>query len=220
MELSSYISLLIGSFVLSFVHALIPNHWLPLVALSRSQRWTQRETMIFTGIVGGAHVLGTIICGVIVALCGLTLAESYASLAQILGTALLVGLGGYFVYSGWQHAHHCRHHDVHLVSGDPKPRITSKLKLVVSLSLSMLLSPCIEIVVYFLGASAFGWEGVMIISLMFVLVTVPLLMLLVYVAAKGVAYFNWPLLDHHGRTITGIVLMLIGLSTYFVDLPH
>ena len=38
------IQVLLGSLLLSVIHALIPNHWLPIVAVSKAQQWTRTET--------------------------------------------------------------------------------------------------------------------------------------------------------------------------------
>jgi len=55
-----------GSFLLSIVHAAIPNHWLPLVAVSKSEQWRLSETLTITAITGFAHTLSTIIIGLII----------------------------------------------------------------------------------------------------------------------------------------------------------
>ncbi len=43
--MTSFIQVLFGSIALSIVHASIPNHWLPLIAIGRTERWTHRETL-------------------------------------------------------------------------------------------------------------------------------------------------------------------------------
>jgi len=69
------IQLITGSLLLSLVHAAIPNHWLPLVILGRSQRWTPWETYRVAGLAGLAHSLSTISLGIVVGHIGVRLAN-------------------------------------------------------------------------------------------------------------------------------------------------
>jgi hypothetical protein len=36
-------SIIIGSLLLSLLHAVIPNHWLPVLAIGRKEGWTLNE---------------------------------------------------------------------------------------------------------------------------------------------------------------------------------
>ena len=58
-------SLLIGSLLISLLHAVIPNHWLPVLAIGRKEGWSLAETTRITFIAGMAHVLSTVIIGVL-----------------------------------------------------------------------------------------------------------------------------------------------------------
>ena len=37
--------LFLGSLLLSLIHATIPNHWLPVVAVGKAEKWTMNETL-------------------------------------------------------------------------------------------------------------------------------------------------------------------------------
>jgi len=69
--------LFFGSILLSLVHAAIPNHWLPVVAIGKAERWTLRETLLVSGISGIAHTLSTVIIGITIGFIGNRLNESY-----------------------------------------------------------------------------------------------------------------------------------------------
>ena len=56
--------LFFGSILLSLVHAAIPNHWLPVVAIGKAENWSQRETLLVAGISGFAHTLSTVLVGI------------------------------------------------------------------------------------------------------------------------------------------------------------
>ncbi|MEQ1746882.1 MAG: hypothetical protein ABMA02_15725, partial [Saprospiraceae bacterium] len=61
-------ALLIGSLLLSFFHALIPSHWLPVLAIGRQEGWSSGRTLWITFVTGAAHVLSTVLVGVVLAL--------------------------------------------------------------------------------------------------------------------------------------------------------
>ena len=46
------LQILIGSLVLSLIHAAIPNHWIPLIAKGKTEKWTLKETLSATLITG------------------------------------------------------------------------------------------------------------------------------------------------------------------------
>ena len=54
------VTLITGSLVLSILHALIPNHWLPVLAISRKENWSIGQTTSVTFISGLSHALSTI----------------------------------------------------------------------------------------------------------------------------------------------------------------
>ena len=56
-------SLIIGSLLISLLHAVIPNHWLPILAIGKKEGWSLAETSRITFIAGMAHVVSTVIIG-------------------------------------------------------------------------------------------------------------------------------------------------------------
>jgi nickel/cobalt transporter (NicO) family protein len=48
-------SIVIGSLVLSLLHAVIPNHWIPVVAIARKESWSLSQTLQITFLSGLAH---------------------------------------------------------------------------------------------------------------------------------------------------------------------
>ena len=77
-----------GTVLLAFVHALIPNHWLPLVAVARAEKWTRREVTTITLLAALAHVLGTVALGLVLGLIGKELEEKYGQIIYVDGGIL------------------------------------------------------------------------------------------------------------------------------------
>ncbi|MEA3475753.1 MAG: hypothetical protein U9R23_04865 [Candidatus Cloacimonadota bacterium] len=74
--MQNLIQLLIGSFVLSAIHVSIPNHWLPLVAISKTENWARGETLGAASITAFAHTASTILVGVMICLIGFKLSST------------------------------------------------------------------------------------------------------------------------------------------------
>ena len=206
------IQIILGSILLSVVHALIPNHWLPLVAMANTERWSRLEALTATGIAGLAHTLSTIIIGIVVGLIGYELSDRYSTLISIIAPSLLVLLGIVYLIFGAGHTHH------NLSSRFQKPANKRKFPIIFTLALAMFFSPCIEIEAYYFSAGTLGWMGIGALSAIYLLVTVSGMLLLVDFGLRGVKKFKSHFLEHHEKKITAVILIVLGISSYFVKL--
>jgi hypothetical protein len=100
----------IGSFLLSIVHASIPNHWISLVALSKADRWNEKLTLGITAIAGFAQTLSTNIIGIIVGFLGYKISESYSFIVGIIATSILILLGIIYLTLSLRAINHLHHH--------------------------------------------------------------------------------------------------------------
>jgi nickel/cobalt transporter (NicO) family protein len=203
------IPILTGSLLISLLHAVIPNHWLPVLAISRKEKWTLSETMSITFIAGFAHVLSTVIIGVLLGILGAELQGTVEQFTKIVAPIILVLLGFYFIRQHYQH-HHFHLQKQH-IEGRPKSKI------IVALALAMFLSPCMEIEAYFLLAGAQSWWFLFTLALLYATISLGGMLLWVRIAYKGMVRLNWHALEHNAGIITGIVLILTGLISFFIS---
>lgn len=213
-----YIQIFIGSLLLSIVHALIPSHWLPMIAISKAEKWSERETLTVTAITATAHTLSTVIIGIIVGLIGYKLSESYHYITHYVAPVILIALGLVYFLLEYRHSklkgeHHHHHIDIDGIVQKRK----SKRSIVLTLSIAMFFSPCLEIEVYYFTASSLGWLGISIVSIVYFFITVLGILALVYFASKGVKKLRWHFLEHHDKLLSGIILVLVGLLAFFVE---
>ena len=208
------LQVLLGSFLLSVVHACIPNHWVPLVAIGRAERWDRSEALLFTAVVGAAHASSTILIGILVGLLGYELSARHSAITSIAAPAMLIALG--IIYLVWDLAarHRHRHHFEKAGRGDK----TSKLSLVVSLSAAMFFSPCIELEAYYFSAGSLGWSGILLISSVYLVVTVLGMVVLVDLGLRGAQRIRSRFLEHHEKRVTGFLLLALGVAAFFVKL--
>jgi nickel/cobalt exporter len=206
--------ILIGSLLLSAIHALIPNHWIPLVAIGRAEGWSRSEILVITGISGLAHVISTILIGVVVGLLGHGLSIRHASVSSVVAPAVLIVLG--VVYLVLDATARRRHQ--HRFPARKHATKVSRFALVASLCLAMFFSPCIEIEAYFFSAGIIGWHGIVAVSLVYLVLTVMGMVILVDLGLKGAARIRSRFLERHEKRVTGLLLVALGVLAHFVKL--
>jgi hypothetical protein len=204
------IQILLSSIALSIIHAAIPNHWMPLVAIGNSEHWNMRETLTATGLAGLAHVLSTIIIGIGVGWAGYALYSEYEWVIYSIAPAILIILG--IIYLVWNHNH--RHDHFHGVAESTG----SKVSVIGSLVVAMFFSPCLELETYYFTAGMYGWEAIILVSAIYLIVTVSGMMLFVYLGLKGLQRFNLKSFEEHEKAITGWILILIGIITLVMNI--
>lgn len=199
---------------MSSIHAAIPNHWLPLVAVAKAQRWLRSETLVITALAGFAHVSSTVLIGILVGLLGYKLSTAHASITSIVAPTVLIGLGVIYLIldlgsRGHRHAH---------IQQEDRGRKVSRLSLVASLCVAMFFSPCLEIEAYYFAAGALGWSGIVLVSLVYVVATVLGMVLLVDLGLRGAQRIRSRFLEEHEKRVTGFVLVALGAVASFVEL--
>ena len=201
-------SIVIGSLLISFLHALIPNHWLPVLAIGRKQGWSLSETSRITFIAGMAHVISTVIIGVLLGLIGSELTEHIEDFTRVVGPCILILMGIYFVRQ------HYTHHHFHLEQKQIEKK--TKSSIIVALIIAMFLSPCMEIEAYFLLAGSKGWYVLAGIALMYSGISIAGMLIWVRIVYKGLLKLNWHKWEHNAGIITGLILIATGIISFFI----
>ncbi len=199
--------IIVGALVLSVIHALIPNHWIPLVAIGEAEEWGRNETLSFTAIVGFSHTSSTILIGIAVGLLGYSLSQHHLLVTKLIAPLLLLAIGFIYLilhFKGEEHSH----------GEDKNINYKSKWTIVGSLSVALFFSPCLEIEAYYFTAGTFGWSAILLISLIYLIVTVSGMVLMVALARHGMKRFDLHFLEHKEKLITGLILIIVGIATY------
>ncbi|MFH1528793.1 MAG: hypothetical protein ABIJ40_18265, partial [Bacteroidota bacterium] len=61
-----------------------------------------------------------------------------------------------------------------------------------------------------------GWEGIAAVSLIYTIITIAGMLLLVWLGMKGVKKIKSHFLEHHEKTIAGVLLIVLGIAGYFI----
>lgn len=202
-------SLVAGTFILALIHALIPNHWLPLVAVARAEHWKARDINTITFISATAHVLGTVALGLVLGMIGKELAEEYGHAINVGASILLIIFGLIYYTVNLPHHHHSQQQDVAKYK-------RSKRKWVLIFIVMMFLSPCLEVESLFLSAGAFGMGTVTLLSIVYAIVSISGILLLVNLGNKGVNLLPAEFIEHNEKRISGAVLIIVGIISFFL----
>lgn len=200
-------SIITGSLIISLVHAIIPNHWLPVIVIGRKEHWTKKEITEVTFICALAHGISTILIGFLLSYLGASLSNSVTHFTNIIAPVILIVLGLIFIYQ------HHRHKYFHV---DENIKKKSRATIITALVLAMFLSPCMEIEAYFLLAGTQVAWLVWLLALLYLFITTAGMVLLVRFAFAGLLKLNWHSLEHSAGIITGLTLVATGIATFFI----
>lgn len=196
-------TLLAGSLLLSIFHALIPSHWLPVLAVSRQEGWTIGRTLGITFVAGLAHVLSTVLLGLALAAGGEAISKQAEDFTHWIAPGLLAAMGIFYLYR------HYYHHHFHL------QRQGLPWGIVASLAVAMFFSPCLEIEGFFLAAGQYGWAFVGLLALVYGAVTILGMLVWMRLALAGLKRIDWHAWEHNAGLITGITLLASGILLLF-----
>ncbi len=213
--MTDLLQIFVGSFALSIMHALIPNHWMPIVAVSNSENWSKSELLWTTALLGLTHTISTIAIGIVVGLIGYKLSSEFLFLTKVISPLILFVLGLIYLILDFRVHHEHKHFDTTLVS---KKQKKSKWLITLSLFAAMFFSPCIEIEAYYFTAGRIGWKGIALVSLTYLLITVLGMVLLVLLSRKSIEKLNCHFLEHHEKRLMGLTLIVLAIFSYFVQI--
>lgn len=202
------IELFISVLAISILHAILPNHWLPVVALSQRYKWTGRRTAGITMLAALAHSMSTVIIGILLAAGGMML-TAWVPYFRYVAAGILIGLGILFV---WKHQHHMHFHlrDMHV---EKEVRLSVILG---SLLLAMFLSPCLEVGALFLMAGTQGWVSTLLISAVYTLTSAIGMTVFAWLATVGLKKVDWHKVEHNSGLISGLILIATGIMFVFM----
>lgn len=230
------ISIIFESIFISFLHAVIPNHWLPLVAVGQAQSWSRSKILQVTLAVSFLHVTSTIVIGIILGSLGKEISTEYEALSHFFVPVLLFSLGAVYIYRelrskflGDSTHSHTKHETRAELSEElsneiskplstippKKNRQLSSLAAVASLSGMMFFSPCLEMTAYFFRAGMYGWQGIIAVAFVFLLITVSVNVLLVYIFSHGRKLMTNTFLDRHEHILIGLTLWVVAVLSSF-----
>ncbi|MBN8693215.1 MAG: hypothetical protein J0L69_08460 [Bacteroidetes bacterium] len=201
--------LIIGTVTISVLHALIPSHWLPILAFEKKFNWTKEQTLRITVISALAHALSTVLLGIAIGLLSLKVSAIYEEIMEYVMAVVLVVLGIIFIVRHHHHNHFHLHNEGEL-------QTLSSRKIITVLVTSMFLSPCLEIEGYFILAGSAGLKYIFLTSVLYIGISVLGIVIWISFAQKILKKINAHKIEHNAGLISGIVLIITGIISVFI----
>ncbi len=207
-------------------HAILPDHWVPLAVVGRTQRYSLRRVARLSALAGFAHVLVSLALGSIIIVVGLQFRSAVASAENAIVGGLLILTGLAFVLlevtghghhhhhddHGHGHAHpgaHGHDHDHHPAEGDA-PTGRARRLATIMVPFGAAASPDLTILPVFLAATAAGAAAAVGALIVFSAVTIATIIGLTLLACFGGYQLHGEWLDRWGNLVTALALLLIG----------
>lgn len=232
--------LAITAFSVGFIHTILgPDHYIPFVAMARSDGWSLKKTCSITALCGVGHVSGSVMIGIIGLLAGTVLMrlEMLESFRGEAAAWLLIGFG--LAYLTWgivravrdlRHTHlhshadrtvhsHTHHHDLehrHVHLGDQSRSSVRTSKRMVTpwlLFLIFAFGPCevlIPLLMY--PAAEADWITVIAVTMAFSVATIGTMLTVVLAAVFGLKFVQIPGLHRYSHALAGVAVLACGLS--------
>jgi nickel/cobalt transporter (NicO) family protein len=195
----------------------LPDHWVPLAVLGRTRRLSLGRVTRLSGAAGIAHVLVSIVLGVVVIAVGLQFRSTVEHAQGVIIGGILLATGLAFAVAeltghGHTHDEHGHTHDghthVHHHHHEPRGRWSSLATVMVPFGAAA--SPDLTILPVFLAATSAG-IGIAIGSLaVFAAVTIGTIVGLTVAAAASGYRLGGAWLDRWGNACTALTLLVIG----------
>jgi hypothetical protein len=227
-------SLLISSAIgISMIHTLTgPDHYLPFVALSKSGKWTIQKTFFWTILCGFAHVLSSILIGLIGILIGWSLLKlnviestrgTWASWMLLIFGVFYTLWGLYDLKRNKLHKHFevddqaeiyvYEHRNGESVLPNQKFKVTLWVMFFIfALGPS---EPLIPLLFYPTVEQSF--YQVVVLVIIYTAITILMMLLMVTLGYYGVQRFSFPSLEKFMGLLSGLVILICGVGMVFLN---
>ena len=241
---TSSLLLLGAAATVAILHSILPDHWVPLAVVARTQRWSLVRVARVSALASIGHVVASLILGGIVAIIGLQFQRQLdTQQGHIIGVILfLTGLGFLlwgFLGGGHGHSHsgegHAHTHDVgtthnhveehgheehahdHFAHATTKPASQQTLAgrlAAIAVPFGVAASPDLTILPVALAASALGGGMVVGVLGVFAVLTIATFIGFTVLATLAGYQIKGAWLENNANTITSLVLIAIGIVAF------
>lgn len=195
--------LIIGTvLILGSLHMMAPDHWVPLMIVSRKLSYSSRKTYVSAAALGGLHALTSEAVAGIALVVGIYMVKSFLHYLELASIILLVIVGIYFIVNGYME----ENPDVSYSS--------SSIRTIISISAF----PDFALIPIMLAGSTLSTFSISEVLVTFVLISAFSLVVMVYGAVKGFSKALEKLPPRYVDYIMGTVLFITAAILAFVPL--
>ena len=189
------------------VHSLAPGHWLPVVLMSKSKKWSLKTSLLGAVVAAAGHVMISLALGVAALELGAhLLIGQEEGIERYAGLAVAV-FGLIYAATSYRKHSHCHGHEHH---GPAPDRRKSPFVFLFTIGLS----PCVAVLPVFAAAAPVGTGAVVLAMVGFVAGVLAAILSATWLATASSVKLDHPILEHHGDLITGGAVALMGLILF------
>ena len=225
---SASVPLLLGAAAaVAVLHSILPDHWVPLAVVGRTQRWSLFRVARVSALASAGHVAASVVLAGIIAAIGLQFQRQLETQqGHIVGAVLILTGVGFLIWGltghSHDHDHDCGHdHEAaptyeegHTPTGQAAPQTLARRLAGVAVPFGVAASPDLTILPVALAASAVGRATVVGVIGVFAVVTMATFIGLTVLATLAGYQIKGEWLERHANTITAVVLIAIGVVAY------
>ncbi|MFI5274530.1 MAG: hypothetical protein ACHQ4H_15980 [Ktedonobacterales bacterium] len=219
MRTTSIALLIVAAATVAVLHAILPDHWVPLAVVARTQRWRLTRVVRVSALAAAGHVLTSVILAGVIAVVGLQFQHQLdVQQGHLVGAVLVLTGAGFLVWglTGHGHSHDHDGDEVHehvaLTAASQQP--LAKRMAAIAVPFGVAASPDLTILPVALAASALGGAAVGGVLVVFAAVTMASFIGLTVLATIAGYQIKGEWLERHAITITALVLIVIGVVAY------
>jgi nickel/cobalt exporter len=202
-------ALLLAAGGVGFGHAVLPDHWVPLAVVGRTQRYPLRKVARLSGLAAVAHVLVSVVLGAVIVIIGLQFRSRVEQAQDAIIGGLLIATGlGFAIVELTGHGHDHEHPHSH--GDEPSGSRAASLAAIV-VPFGAAASPDLTILPVFLAATTAGAAVAIGSVLVFALATIGTIVVLTLIAAAGGYQIRGQWLERWANRITAAILIVIGV---------
>lgn len=211
--MTATLALVAAAVSIGALHALAPDHWLPIAAVARARAWSSRRTAQVTALCGLGHVTVSVALGLVALLAGREVIESVGRPLESAAGVLLIAFGAAYALWGLRRGaarvHGHRHHRYDHVHEPARATIGA-------LFLIYALDPCVAVIPLLLAAASLGAPAAAGVVIAYEVSAIAAMIGLVLAARGGAGLFSRSWLERWPDSIAGGVILLVGLSMMLI----
>ncbi len=201
------IILSISAAFVGLVHTLAPGHWLPVVLMAKTRKWSVRTAMMGAVVTASGHIFLSLLLGLLSIWIGVHFLsqyeneiERYAGLGLAIFGMIYAGVA-FFIHSDCHgHTHH---------GPDPQNKKTPFIFL-----FSLGFSPCVAVLPIFAAAASEGYLATVLTLFCFSVGVLVSLIGSTLLISLGLVKLDHPLFEHYGDVITGCGVAVMGVLLF------
>jgi nickel/cobalt transporter (NicO) family protein len=183
------------------LHALAPDHWLPIAAVSRARGWSVGRTARVALLCGFGHVTVSALLGVLALVSGSAVVEAFGARSASVAGILLIGFGA--AYGLWG-LRKLAHHHAHAERDPSRTTVWTLFAIYCA-------DPCIAVVPIVFAAASLSRAATVTIVVVYELATIGTMVALTALARAGASRLHGRWVERYGDATAGGLIVATGV---------